>query len=823
VNFAGIRAAKPLRKQRIQRLNGAKTMGVCCFIGVLLLSAACGGHKTRVKTPLPRPSPTAPARKAETGKVPVPATQPPPVSKSAPPPEVVERPAPAAITVPAATEYPTGPPIKIGLTTAAKEIRISSSGEYSIMEKVPEAAQQLVQGEIQIRLEQGAEEASAVFRIQVASYSSPEAAEDLKAKLTESFSSPVVIHENAETGANQVRIGEFASKEDARPLLKSLAESGYRDAFIVRDIVSIKGGKIALALRGANDLFRLSPAGYMIQPSSNTRFLSLDGKPYRGVMEVFINKNGKITVVNQLGIEEYLLGVVPAEIPPSRYPEFDALAALAVASRTYALYHIGRFLADGFDLTADTRTQVYGGIALEEDATNEAVHRTAGLAVYYKDKLIDAMYMSTCGGRTEDFANVFDAPEVPYLKSVFCAIESGPEKGSTILEGKHELDQSIISDDGSVANRNIELARLLGITESRPEMTPDFLAHPAAKDEIVRWVENARKLAGKNRSNESPGVADIETRAGFLRYAAESLFGAAEIRRKISTRDLAYYMDNLKDGNAVPEPTRYALTYLVQNSLWRPDAENAARPAEGILRRDALFLLLNCVESLRPDILNKGIFVTAKSNGEAANVTIDVKQGKRTHELRLSEKLSLFRLDSGRAVPVNSIKILGNEKISFYAGSSGAIDFLEVELNPNGASSDRYSPAANWDVNLSRSAVAEKLRNLTGDIGQFRDMEPSRLGNSGRAVQVQATGSRSSVIINGYKVRGALGLKDTLYTLTREYNPDGSVAGFTFHGRGSGHGVGLCQVGAFGMARAGHSYEEILKTYYTGVEIKKAF
>ena len=90
-------------------------------------------------------------------------------------------------------------------------------------------------------------------------------------------------------------------------------------------------------------------------------------------------------------------------------------------------------------------------------------------------------------------------------------------------------------------------------------------------------------------------------------------------------------------------------------------------------------------------------------------------------------------------------------------------------------------------------------------------------------MQLQIIGSRSSIVINGYKARNALGLRDTLFTLAREYNPDGSVASFVFHGRGWGHGVGLCQVGAFGMARAGRSYEEILKTYYQGVQIQKAY
>jgi stage II sporulation protein D len=144
-------------------------------------------------------------------------------------------------------------------------------------------------------------------------------------------------------------------------------------------------------------------------------------------------------------------------------------------------------------------------------------------------------------------------------------------------------------------------------------------------------------------------------------------------------------------------------------------------------------------------------------------------------------------------------------------------------LNPTGASSDRYSPVAKWDVTISRQTLIEKLRPLTAKIGTFLDMKPSRLGNSGRAIQIELIGSRGSALVRGYKVREALGLKDTLFTVEREYNPDGSIAGFIFHGRGWGHGIGLCQVGAFGMARSGRSYEEILKAYYQGVEIKKAY
>ena len=90
------------------------------------------------------------------------------------------------------------------------------------------------------------------------------------------------------------------------------------------------------------------------------------------------------------------------------YPEPAALAAQAIAARTYALKNMGRFRAEGFDLTDDVRTQVYGGVSLEKEASSDAVRQTSGIAIYYNGSLIEAMYTSTCGGRTEDIANVFD-------------------------------------------------------------------------------------------------------------------------------------------------------------------------------------------------------------------------------------------------------------------------------------------------------------------------------------------------------------------------------------------------------------------------------
>jgi stage II sporulation protein D len=200
-----------------------------------------------------------------------------------------------------------------------------------------------------------------------------------------------------------------------------------------------------------------------------------------------------------------------------------------------------------------------------------------------------------------------------------------------------------------------------------------------------------------------------------------------------------------------------------------------------------------------------------------------IKRGSRTERLALAQDLRLFKAAGGRSMPVSRLRVIGNEKLAFHQAPNGEIDFLEVELSLTGASSDRFSPVATWQVTFTRAVIAEKLRSLAANAGEIRDLKPARLGNSGRVVQLEIIGSRGSVVVNGYRVRGALGLKDTLYTLSRTMADDGSVASFTFDGRGWGHGIGLCQTGAVGMARAGRSAEEILKTYYQGVELRRAY
>lgn len=147
--------------------------------------------------------------------------------------------------------------------------------------------------------------------------------------------------------------------------------------------------------------------------------LGRDG--YRG--ELRLHRSGRVfTVVNRLPLERYLRGVVPWEMPSRWNP--SALRAQAVAARTYALAELhpnGRY-----DLFADTRDQVYGGIRAEHRSTNHAIGDTAGVIVTWLGRPAVTYYSSTSGGRTSSSHDAFHGPSVPYLRSVPDPYDAGP-------------------------------------------------------------------------------------------------------------------------------------------------------------------------------------------------------------------------------------------------------------------------------------------------------------------------------------------------------------------------------------------------------------
>ena len=109
--------------------------------------------------------------------------------------------------------------------------------------------------------------------------------------------------------------------------------------------------------------------------------VKLNGKAYRGKIEVFVNSRGTLTVVNVVPIEDYLLGVVPRELG---LPSLEAQKAQAVAARTYAIANIDGFATQGFDLLPTVWSQVYGGVSAENSMGTQAVQQTRGIVATYQ-------------------------------------------------------------------------------------------------------------------------------------------------------------------------------------------------------------------------------------------------------------------------------------------------------------------------------------------------------------------------------------------------------------------------------------------------------
>ncbi len=151
----------------------------------------------------------------------------------------------------------------------------------------------------------------------------------------------------------------------------------------------------------------------VIRFAADFGYLNFDGRLFRGVLEITTDDAGDMIVVNQVATSPYLASVTGAESPATWHSE--ALAAQAIAARTYLVTHLGRH--DNYDLEGDVRDQEYAGIGTEADSTIRAVERTAGIVATYRGSPIEALYSANAGGVTEDSENVY-ANALPYLRSV---------------------------------------------------------------------------------------------------------------------------------------------------------------------------------------------------------------------------------------------------------------------------------------------------------------------------------------------------------------------------------------------------------------------
>jgi stage II sporulation protein D len=132
----------------------------------------------------------------------------------------------------------------------------------------------------------------------------------------------------------------------------------------------------------------------------------LDGRSFRGAVDIIKKDNMKLSVINRIPVEEYLYGVLYNEVS-HRWP-IEAIKAQGIAARTFALYQARQNKLQDYDLTNDIYSQVYSGATSEKWSTTRAVKLTIGKVLTYKGDIFPTYYHATCGGKTEDATNLWN-------------------------------------------------------------------------------------------------------------------------------------------------------------------------------------------------------------------------------------------------------------------------------------------------------------------------------------------------------------------------------------------------------------------------------
>lgn len=138
---------------------------------------------------------------------------------------------------------------------------------------------------------------------------------------------------------------------------------------------------------------------------------AVSGRRYRGFLRV-VWQDGRLLLINRVGLEDYLRGVLPGEVPAS-FP-FEVLRAQAILARTYTLSRLGS--NPYYDLCDTARCQVYLGLDAETPRHTQAVRATAGRILAYRGEPISAVYHADSGGTTAAAEEVWGGP-IPYLQA----------------------------------------------------------------------------------------------------------------------------------------------------------------------------------------------------------------------------------------------------------------------------------------------------------------------------------------------------------------------------------------------------------------------
>jgi stage II sporulation protein D len=626
------------------------------------------------------------------------------------------------------------------------------------------------------------------YAIQVSAISDQRSAEALIEKIQTEMKLPVRDVFDPAAGAYRILAGDFPDADSATPLRAQLTDRGYgKDMLVVRRPSDEKFELRHQLVDDEGDAQTIAGESLLILPITGDTIV-LDKLPYRSAARVFINNRGMYNVINELNLEEYLYGVVPAEMGPTIYDEVEGLKAQAVAARTYAVRNLGQFRNEGYDICPGPACQAYKGFSGEHELSTRAVRETAGLVATYQGRMIDALYSATCGGETSDVSTMFPERNEPYLKAAKCVeldivtIDGRADSGLlTEMQLQARMfaalaDQPTTSASWSAADVERAVVAAFGIAGATPPTAPK--AASSRRGDVLRYLAAMMRLAEKGRVLTLPE----DRRYWFAQTANpdDDPHAAAAFLVKFGINP-AQFIDRVDLSQAMPREELYALL-----GAWIAE-QKVVQNADGKIYR---------VEGRK---------VTLKSEGKLSSHT-------------LPAGIPIFRRLGDRVQEYKTVPVLLGDRATVLLNPQKVPVGLIVNANYDGASFDRTSSFANW----TRSWRADELVpviNRRNPIQQLLDIRPVTTDASQRVIELEVTaeGGRK-FMLRGLPVRWSLNVPDNLFVYDKSKDSDG-VDRYTFYGKGWGHGTGMCQVGAYGMAFRGWTFDRILKNFYTGIEI----
>ncbi len=741
------------------------------------------------------------------------------------------------------------PTIRIGLATNASSVSITTNDSTLVAVSPDEPQRFLASSKVTVSARSYRPPVFDVYYFDLTNYATAPEAENAAKEVREATSEKTQVRLDDKTNTYRVRIGERReTSEEANEFRADLSDKGFPTEIVTERITQPSTDALALSdqlkTAGKSEVRSLikttassqSTAATEINPnlrevivngsSAEAKFTSLksiafgstderavpvrvNGKPYRGRIEVFVNSRGGLTVVNAVSLEDYLLGVVPNELS---LPAIEAQKAQAIAARTYAVANINGFGSQGFDLLPTVRSQVYQGFASESKMGTQAVIETRGIVATYQGKPINAYYTSTCGGRTENSENIFDKYE-PYLRGVECS-----------LEGRQQFTPFLIKTVRTAAKlrdeNNLELVRLMslfavnGFQLSTAQMSDDWFESEPTQSEMSNWLNQLAMRFGKTFPNVNK---DSTKPLELAKILAQMIYAESYADTLLSEADINYQL-SFDDAADVPKERRAEIAILLRDGFLTLNADMTLKPNKPFTRARLLRLI--------EQIYKRKKWLPVLQNG-IAQPTEDgkliIKSGKTNRTLTVRPDVFLFREFGGAMFSVKETALVGGESVNFQTNATSEVVYLEIKPTITTATAERNSSFTLWNVNLSSSAVQSRLSRYVRGIGSLIDVRVVQKGFSRRATDLEIVGTNGTFHLKGGKIRSALRLNEQLFVINKKYDANGRAAAYSFTGRGWGHGVGMCQYGAYGLAKMGVKYDAIVKHYYSGVDLTKAY